>query len=200
MNKEGFWSVSDVLNHIYCPWITFHWYVLKIPQCKTTKTEEGLRRQTEYVKKARKHPERGIGGMKGAKFVAERFLRSSRLMLAGKCDYIVYPQGQACPLEIKNGRLPYGKPYKNTIVQLVCYAIMLEEEINDCVNFAFIHYLKDNLTQKVTITEKEKLYIEEIIKQMNSVLEKEIVKGKPMSWKCCWDCCYRKICALGGGS
>ncbi len=200
MNREGFWSVSDVLNHIYCPWITYHWYVLNVPQSKTIKTEEGLRQQNEYVRKVRKHPERGVGGVKGAKFVSERLLRSKRLMLAGKCDYVVYPNGTSCPLEIKNMKIPPGKPYKNTLIQLTCYAIMLEEEIANQVDTAYIHYLKDGLTQKVSIAKENKKYIEDIIKQMDSVLEKEIVNGKPMSWRCCWDCCYLKICALGGGS
>lgn len=200
MNREGYWSVSDVLNHVYCPWITYHWYVLRIPQSKTTKTEEGLRRQAEYARRVKKHPERGVGGVKGAKFVPDRYVRSRELMLAGKCDYVIYPQGQACPLEIKNGKLPSGRPYKNTLIQLTCYAIMLGEETNSDIDTAYIHYLKDGLTQKVIITKEDKKNVEEIIKKMDSVLENEIAEGKPMSWKCCWDCCYRKICALGGGS
>ncbi|MBC7248091.1 MAG: CRISPR-associated protein Cas4 [Actinobacteria bacterium] len=200
MNKEGFWSVSDILNHAYCPWITYHWHVLKIPQSKTTKTEEGINKQREYARKVRKHPERGVGGIRGAKFIPDRSIRSVRLMLAGKCDYVLYPGSVPAPLEIKNGKIPPRSPHGNTILQLACYAIMLEEELKAEVHVGYIYYLRDGLTQKIEIFDKDKRKVESLIAEMNSLLENEIVTGKPMSWRCCWDCCYRKICALGGGS
>ncbi|MGQ9788846.1 MAG: CRISPR-associated protein Cas4 [Candidatus Hadarchaeaceae archaeon] len=200
MNAEGYWFVSDVLNHVYCPWITFNWYVLGIPQSKTVKTREGLRAQEIYMRKVKKHPERGIGGIRGAIHVYERPVRSNRLMLAGKCDYVVYPGKQPIPLEIKNAKLPPRIPRKNHLIQLTCYCIMLSEEVGENIDFGFIHYLKDGLTQKVYVTDENRRYIEELIQEMNLILEKEIGIGKPMSWRCCIDCCYKKICAIGGGS
>jgi len=200
LNREGFWSVSDVLNHMYCPWITYNWYVLKIPQSKTTKTEEGARKQEEYLKKVKKHPERGVGGIKGARFIPDRPMRSHRLMLAGKCDFVVYPDYVPIPLEIKNEKAPRGKPFKNVVYQLACYAVMMEEEMGVCIDQGFVHYLKGGLTQKIEIGIGYKKEIERILEEMNLILEKEIVHGKPLSWKCCWDCCYRKICANSGGS
>lgn len=200
MNREGYWYVSDVLNHIYCPWITFNWYVLRIPQTKTIKTEEGNRKQKAFENKVMKHPERGIGGIKGAISIKQRLVRSNKLMLAGKCDYLIFPGDQPAPLELKNAWTPRGRPRKNHLIQLTCYTIMLSEEIGCDLNLGYIHYLKDGLTQKVRISIDNKNYVESIINEMNLVLEKEIVLGKPMSWRCCMDCCYRKICAGYGGS
>lgn len=199
MNREGYWSVVDVLNHLYCPWITYNWYVLRIPQGKTTKTKEGLRRQNEYVRKVKAHPERGIGGIKGEKLVAQRPVRSRRLMLAGKCDYVVHKNDIPVPVEIKNGRMPARRPWKNNLVQITSYCLMLGEEIGVEIEYGFIHYLNDGLTQKVFITEQDIYFLENLINDMNMVLEKEIVLGKPKSWRCCIDCYYRKTCALSGG-
>ena len=200
MNREGYWYVSDILNHVYCPWITYNWYVLGIPQAKTIKTEEGHKRQELFVKKVKRHPERGIGGIRGAKSINQRLVRSDRLMLAGKCDYVVFPGMQPAPLELKNAWAPKGKPRKNHLIQLTSYAIMLGEEMGFDIDYGYIHYLKDGLTQKVNIGSENKEYVISIIIEMNLVLEKEIVLGKPMSWRCCVDCCYRKICAGYGGS
>jgi CRISPR-associated protein Cas4 len=194
MNREGFWSVVDVLNHIYCPWITFNWYVMKIPQTKTVKTEEGLNRQSEYLFRIKKHPERGIGGVKGAKFIIARPVRSTKLMLSGMCDIVVYPNRTPAPLEIKNMKIPQRRPYKNTLIQLTCYAMMMEEEIGVKINIGYIYYLKDRLTQKADICDDMKKLVKKILAEMDLILEKEIGFGKPMSWRCCRDCCYQKIC------
>jgi CRISPR-associated exonuclease Cas4 len=194
MNREELWSVSDVLNHLYCPWITFNWYVLKIPQGKTVKTEEGIRRQNDYLSKAKKHPERGIAGIRSAKYIVSKQLRSYDLMLAGVCDIVIYPGELPAPLDIKNAAMPKRGIRANHRLQLACYALMLESEINDKINTGYIYYIKDRLTQKIILTDEDKEVIKNAISEMNLILEKEIGFGKPMSWKCCRDCFYRKVC------
>ncbi len=191
MNREGFWFVSDVLNHIYCPWITYNWYVLGMPQSK---------KQEALVKKTKKHPERGIGGIKNARVVGQKYVRSYTLMLAGICDYVVFIDNKPAPLELKDAWMPKGKPWKNHLIQLACYSIMLGEEMGCIVDTGYIHYLRDGLTQKIEIEDPVKDYIISVIRDMDSTIENEIVRGRPISWRCCVDCCYRKICAGYGGT
>lgn len=65
-------------------------------------------------------------------------LFSSRLGLAGKPDYIVKFEGQYIPVEAKSGVTE--EPYRNHVLQLAAYCILLEETYNRTVPFGVLVY------------------------------------------------------------
>jgi CRISPR-associated exonuclease Cas4 len=56
-----------------------------------------------------------------------RMLRSERLGLQGRPDYILEIEGEMVPVEIKSGRTPKG-PLFSHILQVAAYCVLLEEE------------------------------------------------------------------------
>jgi len=56
-----------------------------------------------------------------------RMLRSERLGLQGRPDYILEIEGEMVPVELKSGRTPKG-PLFSHILQVAAYCVLLEEE------------------------------------------------------------------------
>jgi len=56
-----------------------------------------------------------------------RMLRSERLGLQGRPDYILEMEGEMVPVELKSGRTPKG-PLFSHILQVAAYCVLLEEE------------------------------------------------------------------------
>jgi CRISPR-associated exonuclease Cas4 len=56
-----------------------------------------------------------------------RMLRSDRLGLQGRPDYILEVEGEMVPVELKSGRTPKG-PLFSHILQLAAYSVLLEDE------------------------------------------------------------------------
>jgi CRISPR-associated exonuclease Cas4 len=56
-----------------------------------------------------------------------RMLRSDRLGLQGRPDYILEVEGDMVPVELKSGRTPKG-PLFSHILQLAAYSVLLEDE------------------------------------------------------------------------
>ncbi|MDD1756268.1 MAG: CRISPR-associated protein Cas4 [Methanomassiliicoccales archaeon] len=56
-----------------------------------------------------------------------RMLRSERLGLQGRPDYVLEIEGEMVPVEIKSGRTPKG-PLFSHILQVAAYCVLLEEE------------------------------------------------------------------------
>lgn len=65
-------------------------------------------------------------------------LFSEKLRLTGKPDYIVKVKGQYIPVEVKTGVT--DKPYRNHVLQLATYCLLLEETYNQAVPFGVLVY------------------------------------------------------------
>jgi CRISPR-associated exonuclease Cas4 len=65
-------------------------------------------------------------------------LFSEKLRLTGKPDYIVNVKGQYIPVEVKTGIT--DKPYRNHVMQLATYCLLLEEKYYQAVPFGVLVY------------------------------------------------------------
>ncbi len=65
-------------------------------------------------------------------------LFSEKLRLTGKPDYVVNVKGQYIPVEVKTSVT--DKPYRNHVMQLATYCLLLEEKYNQAVPFGVLVY------------------------------------------------------------
>ena len=53
------------------------------------------------------------------------YLISEKFKLKGVCDYFLHEEGHQIPLEIKKGVCHGQNPYKNDLMQLMCYIVFV---------------------------------------------------------------------------
>jgi CRISPR-associated exonuclease Cas4 len=97
------------------------------------------RRQYKYVQTIRKEygiPEGRIVYTDLDKPAESLF--SEQLRLTGKPDFIVNFKGQYIPVEVKTGVT--DSPYKNHVLQLAAYCLLVEEKYNQVVPFGVLVY------------------------------------------------------------
>jgi CRISPR-associated exonuclease Cas4 len=65
-------------------------------------------------------------------------LFSEQLRLTGKPDFIVNFEGQFIPVEVKTGVT--DRPYRNHVMQLAAYCLLVEEKYNEVIPFGVLVY------------------------------------------------------------
>jgi CRISPR-associated exonuclease Cas4 len=65
-------------------------------------------------------------------------LFSQQLRLTGKPDFIVNFKGQYIPVEVKTGIT--DRPYRNHVLQLAAYCLLVEEKYNEIIPFGILVY------------------------------------------------------------
>jgi len=68
-------------------------------------------------------------------------LFSQKFALTGKPDYIVNVKGQYIPVEVKTGVT--DKPFRNHVLQLAAYCLLVEEKYNQVIPFGVLVYAGD---------------------------------------------------------
>ncbi|HZV50038.1 MAG TPA: CRISPR-associated protein Cas4 [Candidatus Dormibacteraeota bacterium] len=189
MDSEGNLSVSDLLNHRYCPRITWFSFVLGMLPRGTIKTEHGRRAHEEWARRARSD---GTGELPAGLRVVSQEMVSRRLRLRGRLDAVVAEGGRLLPYEVKSTTTPV-RPHPGQLLQLAAYALLLEERTGRRVDRGYLHYLGDGGVVEVEITEAAKWQVREVMEDLRRVVETEATPPRaPASH--CRDCGYRKIC------
>lgn len=110
------------------------------------------------------------------KYLTEFKIVSDRLQLVGRIDRVEIHKHQAnlvyVPWEIKNASV--REPYELDILQLACYAILLEDKFNVNVCEGIIHYKNKKIKIKIDGNKKQKIF--SIIEAINNFSEKNMPK------------------------
>lgn len=115
------------------------------------------------------------------------------LRLVGKPDYIVKKYNNFIPIEVKSGNP--DKPYKNHVMQLAAYCLLIEENYNTVVPYGVIQY--DKTQSIISFTEDLKSELKNIIEKMRSELKSgKIERNHNIINKCSFcslknDCDYK---------
>jgi CRISPR-associated exonuclease Cas4 len=189
MDSEGYLSVTDLLNHRYCPRITWFSFVLGLRPRGTIKTEHGRRVHEEWARQPRPDQE---GGLPAGLRTGSWEVVSKRLRLRGRMDAVVTEAGALLPYEVKSTTAP-ARPYPGQLLQLAAYALLLEERTGRRVDRGYLHYLGDGAVVEVEITEAAKREVREVMEELRRVVETEAMPPRALASHC-RDCSYRKIC------
>ncbi|HLH69766.1 MAG TPA: CRISPR-associated protein Cas4 [Candidatus Dormibacteraeota bacterium] len=191
MDSEGHLAVTDLLNHLYCPRITWFSFVLGLRPRGTIKTEHGRRVHEEWTRRRRAERNEGHGPSPRLEFLSQEVI-SRRLGLRGRMDAMATEEGTLLPYEVKSTTTP-ARPYPGHLLQLAAYALLLEERTGQRVDRGYLHYLGDGGVHEVEITEEAKRQVRGVMESLRQVVETEEMPPRaPASH--CRDCGYRKIC------
>lgn len=191
MDRHGYLSVNDLMNHSYCGRITWYAYVLGVKQRGTVKTEHGRDAHEQWAQRERNRWKEGASIKARAKLQSAE-ITSERLRLRGKVDALVGADGSIVPYEVKT-TAPPEHPWPEQRLQLAAYALLLEERHHRPVDHGYFHYLEGDVVREWPITEAAKQLVRDVIADMTRVVESEAMPLRAAPAKCL-DCVYGKIC------
>ncbi len=191
MDRYGYLSVNDLMNHRYCGRITWFAYVLGVKQRGTVKTDHGRDQHEKWVRRERARWREG-DSVKARSKLRSVEITSEALRLRGKLDALVSADGALVPYEVKAGKPP-ARPWPEQRVQLAAYALLLEDRYRRSVDRGFLHYLEGDVVMGYPISEADKRLVRDIIADMAQVVTQEAMPARAPAAKC-RDCVYAKIC------
>lgn len=183
---------SHIIEYLYCPRFTYFEYVLGIPQYeeKNFKVMKGrelhdikLERNKDYLRKKIGAKDKWI----------DQYLTNDNIR--GKVDEVLLLEDDTmAPLDYKYAEYK-DKIYETYKQQLVCYAILIEQNFGKKVNKGFLVYVRSkNKLVEVEITESQKQEVRESIDAIQDILEKNHFPRATKYKKRCLNCTYRNIC------
>lgn len=116
---------------------------------------------------------------------------SEKYRLAGKPDYIVKRKNNYIPIEVK--KVESNSPFKNHILQLASYCLLLEDKFKKEVPFGVLVYSKGQQF-KIPFDENLRRELSKIISNIkNSIRKKSVMRNHNFVNRCLF-CSYRHVC------
>ncbi|MEK6949948.1 MAG: CRISPR-associated protein Cas4 [Nanoarchaeota archaeon] len=128
------------------------------------------------------------------KILSEHKIESELLQLKGIIDRIeVYDEGYI-PIELKTGKMPKEGVWPGHRIQIVAYAMLVEEKYSTKVKEGFVRYLDSNESRQIAINP----FMKEEIRQITSEIQ-EMLKSADLPYYCsnrnkCVNCGLRSTC------
>ncbi|MDG7037058.1 MAG: type I-MYXAN CRISPR-associated endonuclease Cas1 [Nitrososphaerota archaeon] len=126
-------------------------------------------------------------------------LRSARLGLAGEVDAVHYREGGLVPYEHKRGhakRQPNGKAgaWPWDALQVVAYAMLIEDETGKIVPEGRIRYHADNITVRIPLTDEGRKLVLDSIESARQLRRKGIRPPVNSNENACIHCSLAPVC------
>jgi CRISPR-associated exonuclease Cas4 len=190
MSELGYLTASDIKHYGYCEVIIYITHILGVQENPTEYMEYGKEIEKEkYITPA-------IAKYKPVKILKKPQLISKKYKLSGSPDYIlVTKHGEYIPLEIKWAEpTKEGKAKNDHILQMVAYALLLEQSTKKTIRRGAIFYLKpEGKLIEINISYDLKLQLIKILKRINEIIEGKR-EPKPISREKCMSCNYKLYC------
>jgi len=183
---------SHIIEYLFCPRFTYFEYVLRIPQYEERhyKVMKGrnmhelkLIRNKNYLRK-----KIGVVEKYTDQYLTNEYLR-------GKVDEVLLlNDGTMSPLDYKFAEYK-ERLFTTYKTQLVCYALLIEENFQKEVNKGYLVYIRSkNKLIEVVINDKEKKEVKQTALAIIDIIEKNIYPKATRYKKKCVTCTYRNIC------
>ena len=128
------------------------------------------------------------------KIESELKITSEALGLKGVIDQIeIYPEGFV-PVELKTGKSPKDGIWPSHKIQLICYALLLEEKFKTKVKEGFVHYLDTKQKKHIALNPFMILEVKELIKKVNSMLSSVKIPDFEKNQNKCINCGIKEDC------
>jgi CRISPR-associated exonuclease Cas4 len=187
-------TATHVLEHLFCPRLTYFEYVLAIPEHQEHRPLVQMGRQAhEERRKINPGYLRKKLGVVGRQFDVP--LASERLGVRGAVDEVLtLADGSMAPFDYKFAEYT-GKVYHNQKVQSALYGAMIREIFDAPVTQGFLCYIRSN--HRVVQLQHTEADFQEAAAVVREVLQVIRTGAFPRATRCkarCRDCCYRNIC------
>jgi CRISPR-associated exonuclease Cas4 len=158
----------------------------------------------QLVFKSRKMLNMGMSGDEIADILfppamVEFWMESRSLGLRGKVDRIEIEDGAYFPVKIITGTPPVKGVWKSHAMQLVAYAILMEETFQKEIRVGFVDYVLVGERKPVMISQEMREEFYNTFNEMESMMLEGYVPEATPSGKKCKKCEYREFCEYGDG-
>lgn len=128
------------------------------------------------------------------KIESELRITSEELGLKGVIDQIeIYKEGFV-PVELKTGKSPKEGIWPGHKIQLIAYALLLEEKFKTQVKEGFVHYLDARERRHIALNPFMKIELKELIGKVNGLLNSDELPSFEKNQNKCVSCGIKEDC------
>ena len=121
-------------------------------------------------------------------------IKDRSLDIIGICDKIEIIDGRYYPILLKGGSPPLKGVWDQDAIELVAYALLIEEEFTTDVYVGFVDYEKIGDRRPVVMdVDLRKSYFN-VLREVKEIIENEKIPNVKKSPKKCEKCEYKEIC------
>lgn len=128
------------------------------------------------------------------KISSELRVESHKLRLKGVIDQVHHHQEKVVVWEMKTGKAPLEGVWPGHKVQVIAYALLLEEHFKKPVEEAYVHYLDTNQKRKIVINPFMKMEITQLVDEVFQLLDNRLIPDYVATKNKCKNCGLRKQC------
>lgn len=184
-------KVSDVKQFLYCPRVVYFTYVMPVHRKVTRKMEYGKEEHLELERLERRRGFRSYDLSEGERRYRTK-LCSERLGVEGVLDMHIMCGSGCFPVEFKNTSRHPGLNHK---YQLVCYAMLLEDEYGKPVRHGYLYLIPGKRVHVVEMTPNARTFVRKTLGRIKMMIARESFPPAPGRPARCFECEYRNYCA-----
>lgn len=192
-HHDVLFTVSDVLEHLFCRRFTYFERYMMLPEFQQRRTKVRRGRELHADKEAanRGYLRRRLGVVDKKIDVS---LLSARHHLRGRVDEILFfADGSAGPLDYKFAQYP-DRIYRTLRVQSAIYALLIRENFGVAVSRGYLVYTRSrNRVVELVYTSDDFRLVARSVREMLGIVRLGKLPGRAPPRRCS-DCCYRFIC------
>jgi len=128
------------------------------------------------------------------KIESELRISSEKLGLRGIVDQIEKYQEGFVPIELKTGKSPREGVWPGHKIQLIAYALLMEEHFKTEIKEGFVHYLDSKEKRHIPINAFMRLEVKELIKKVNELLNSAKIPDFEKNTNKCLKCGLKEDC------
>lgn len=187
-------TISDILEHIFCPRFTYYMHVLEIQQHEDRrfKVMKGREVHEKRAKENTGYLRKKLGVCRREE---EVFLVSKELQIKGVVDVVLWlSDGTLAPFEYKYSE--YGGILPETyLVQLAFQGALLQENYGLPVAKGYVCFVRsNNRVEEVVFPEDMYQKLEQLIGEMTTIMQEGYYPERVQYSNRCRDCTYRNLC------
>lgn len=128
------------------------------------------------------------------KIESELRIESEKLGLKGVIDQIeIYREGFV-PVELKTGKSPKEGIWPGHKIQLIAYALLLEEKFKTEIKEGFVHYLDTKEKRHIALNPFMRIELMELIQKVNLLLNSDKIPDFEKNQNKCFNCGLKEGC------
>lgn len=189
-------EVTDLKQWRYCGRVVWYHHCLPDIRPITDLMEHGTRSHQSEVGREERRSLRSYNLTVGER-IFDLHLRSERLGLRGRVDLAIAtpdrssPGAEAIVVEYKDTEQKIGSHIK---LQLVAYALMLEELWKLPVRTSYVYRIPLRNVERIPITTALRRQVTQIVQEIQTAVASESMPPPPSSRRLCVDCEFRRFC------
>jgi CRISPR-associated exonuclease Cas4 len=183
-------TVSDLKQWAYCQRIPYYHHVMPVDFARTFKMERGRDIEAAVQAMEKRRGFRRYGLERGERRFG-MWLHSTALGLAGKLDLLIMTADACYPVDFKDTE---GGVRYNHRIQLAAYAMLVEENLGQPVQRAFVYLVPSRQLVSIGAGEKEREEVKRAVAAIRSAIAREEMPAPTPVRARCIACEFRNYC------